>query len=73
MSKWRLQLNTEGVRQILTSKEMQAKCMDAAYKTANNYGSGATVYSMTYPERVGAAVLAEKGDSSNDLLRSLQS
>ena len=54
----KFQLNSEGVRQLLTSPEMKAVCKEYADRAANSLGAGYEVSTHTGPRRVNAEVAA---------------
>lgn len=69
MSKIKLELNSEGVREMLKWDETRAVCMEHANRVRNNCGNGYVVQSRTYRERSGAAVFADTPEAYRDNLK----
>lgn len=59
MAKVKIELNREGVREMLRSQEMKAICEEHANNALGRLGPGYTVTTMTGKNRVNASVYAE--------------
>lgn len=59
MSKISIELNSEGVRELLRSPEMLEICEELAQEIANSYGSNAEVNGYVGRNRVNASVVAD--------------
>lgn len=66
MADVKIVLNSEGVRELLRSAEMQNACLDEANRIAAEAGEGYEVDTITYPERAGARVFAETKEAMKD-------
>lgn len=62
----RIELNTEGVRELLRSPEMMDICVELAESIASNYGKDAEVTTYTGRNRVNASVVAEHDAALDD-------
>lgn len=77
-NKVKFQLNTEGVRQLLTSPEMMAVCKEFADKASSSLGAGYEVTTHTGPKRVNAEVAAvsrrarKENSENNSILKALR-
>jgi len=71
MSDFRFELNTEGVRELLTSPEMAAVCTEFAEAVKDSYGDGAEVSVFTGQNRVNASVFQPAGRCDNKLLKAV--
>lgn len=71
MSDFRFELNTEGVRELLTSPEMAAVCAEFAEAVKDSYGEGAEVSVFTGQNRVNASVYQPDGRFDNGLLKAV--
>lgn len=69
MSKIRIELNREGVRELLRSPEMLAICEEQARAVAARCGGGYEVDSMVGRNRVNAAVSASTKEAIQDNLK----
>jgi hypothetical protein len=69
--KFKVKLNSAGVRELLRSSEMMAICRSHAEGISRNYGSGAKLSEHTGANRVNVSVYKADGDSSNRLLKSM--
>ena len=69
MDKVRIELNREGVRQLLRSEEMKAICESQANKALSRLGVGYEVTSMTGKNRVNAQIEAVSSKAKKDNLR----
>ena len=69
----RVELNREGVRQLLLSDEMMAICREAAEGIRNNYGKDTILDEYKGKNRVNVSVIADYGEASenNDLLKAV--
>lgn len=66
MAKVTIQLNSEGVREMLRSEEMKTICEEHANKALGKLGPGYTVTSMTGKNRVNASIFAESYEAKRD-------
>lgn len=66
MADVRVTLNSEGVRELLRSAELQNACLEEANRIAAEAGEGYEVSTITYPERAGARVYAETKEAMRD-------
>lgn len=71
MSDFRFELNTEGVRELLTSPEMAAVCAEFAEAIKDSYGDGAEISVYTGQNRVNASVFQPAGRFDNKLLKAV--
>ena len=71
MSNFVFELNTEGVRELLTSPEMAAVCTEYAEAVKDSYGEGAEVSVFTGQNRVNASVYQPAGRFDNKLLKAV--
>lgn len=62
MAKVTIQLNREGVRELLLSPEMMAICEEQANNAIQRLGPGYVVSTMTGRNRVNASIIAETWD-----------
>lgn len=74
MSNVRIELNSEGVREILRSPEMLAICEELAEGIKDRYGDNAEVTSYTGINRVNASIVAPKDSAleNNSLLKAVR-
>ena len=70
MAKVRFELNREGVRELLRSKEMMEICTDYANSALSRLGNGYEVTSFTGKNRVNAEVKAESFAAKRENLKS---
>lgn len=68
MANVRIELNREGVRELLKSNEMMAICEEHAQKAVGKLGAGYTVSTMTGKNRVNASIYAESHEAKRDNL-----
>lgn len=66
MADVKVTLNSEGVRELLRSAEIQNACLEQAQRIADYAGDGYEVDAITYPERAGARVRAVTKEAVND-------
>lgn len=77
MSNLKIELNSEGVKELLKSKEMMDICMSYANKSLSKLGEGYEVSSMTGKTRVNAEIRASTYEArkenleKNTILKSL--
>ena len=67
--KIRVELNSEGVRELLRSSEMAAICQEQARMIANRAGEGYSVSTYTGASRVNASVMTETTEAIRDNLK----
>ena len=67
--KFRVELNSEGVRELLRSPEMAAICREHAQAIANRAGEGYTVSTYTGATRVNASVMTATTDAARDNMK----
>lgn len=65
-AKIRIELNSEGVRELLRSPEMAAICREQAKAIAGRAGSGYGVSTYTGTNRVNASVMTETEEAARD-------
>lgn len=65
----KVELNSEGVRELLKSAEIQKECMDYAQHFAIRAGDGYEAGTRNYPERSGAVVRAATFKARRDNLK----
>ena len=65
-AKFRIELNSEGVKELLRSPEMAAICKEHARTIANRAGSGYGVSTYTGVTRVNASVITETMEAVRD-------
>lgn len=68
MAKVKIELNRDGVRQLLRSQEMQDICKQEAQTIANSCGDGYGVDSYTGKTRCNAMVWADTWEAKRDNL-----
>ncbi|MBQ8559050.1 MAG: hypothetical protein IJ439_03595 [Tyzzerella sp.] len=66
MSKVKVILNKEGVRELLRSNEMMAICEEHANKALGQLGEGYIVTTMTGQNRVNASIYAESYEAKKE-------
>lgn len=66
MSNVRIELNRDGVRELLRSKEMMAICEDHANKALERLGEGYVATTMTGKNRVNASIYAESYEARKE-------
>ena len=71
MSNFVFELNTEGVRELLTSPEMAAICTEYAEAVKDSYGDGAEISVYAGQNRVNASIYQPKGRFDNKLLKAI--
>ena len=69
MANIRIELNSEGVRELLKSPEMAAICREQADRIAGRAGSGYEVTTYTGKNRVNASVHAATEEAWRDNLK----
>lgn len=69
MDKYRIELNSEGVRELLQSGEMMAVCRSLADGIAGRAGTGYQVTTYTGKTRVNASVMAVTEEAMRDNLK----
>lgn len=69
MSKVTIELNSDGVRELLKSQEMLDICVELAQDIASNYGGESNISTHVGPNRVNASV--EVDSDNNDLLKAM--
>lgn len=69
MSKVKIKLNSQGVRELLKSPEIASACEEQARAVAARAGSGYEVEQRNYPERTGFVVSAETDEARRDNLK----
>ena len=69
MGKVQVELNSEGVRELLRSPEMAAICQAQAMAIAGRAGNGYSVSTYTGTSRVNASVMAETQEAIRDNLK----
>lgn len=69
MGKFRIELNAEGVRELLRSSEMMAVCREHAERIAERAGTGYEVTTYTGENRVNASVHAATEEAYRDNLK----
>ena len=74
MSKTMFEFNSDGIREVLRSKEMLDICAEAAEGIKDRYGDEATVTTHTGLNRVNASVIAplHKATKDNSLLKAVR-
>ena len=65
----RVELNSEGVRELLRSPEMAAICQAQAKAIAGRAGDGYSVSTYTGANRVNASVITETPEAMQDNLK----
>lgn len=70
MSKFRLELNTDAVRDLLRSQEMASYCEELAQDIAGRYGDDCKTSTHTGPNRVNVSVYSDR--QNNGLLKALR-
>lgn len=68
MAKVKIELNKQGVRELLRSKEMKAICEAHANKALSRLGDGYAATSTTRQTRVTTSVYAESNKAKKDNL-----
>lgn len=68
MSKLKIELNREGVRELLRSEEMKAVCREHANAIRSRCGVGYAVDDYTGTNRANAMVYADTADAQRDAL-----
>lgn len=74
MSSIEIELNSDGVSELLRSAEIQQVLKTEAQAVANRYGKGAKVYVSEGKSRAHANIVTseKKNGDSNDLLRAMR-
>lgn len=78
MANVRVELNREGVRELLKSKEVEKMCMDFANSAVIRLGDGYEADVRHYPERTASIVLAKtyqakkENMDNNSILKALR-
>ena len=70
MSKFRLELNTDAVRDLLRSQEMASYCDELSQDIAGRYGDDCKTSTHTGPNRVNVSVYSDR--QNNGLLKALR-
>lgn len=70
MSKFRLELNTDAVRDLLRSQEMVSYCEELAQDVAGRYGNDCKTSTHTGPNRVNVSVYSDR--QNNGLMKALR-
>ena len=70
MSKFRLELNSEGVRELLRSQEMTSYCEELAQEVAGRYGDDCKTSTHVGPNRVNVSVYSDR--QNNGLMKALR-
>lgn len=70
MANVKIELNRDGVRDLLRSQEMMEICEEHASNVLGRLGPGYTVSSMTGKNRVNASVFAESYQAKRENLES---
>ena len=68
MAKVRIELNSDGIRELLRSGKMKAECEKRANEAVNKLGEGYTVTTHTGKNRVNASIIAETYQAKKDNL-----
>ena len=68
-NKVKVELNSDGVRELLQSAEMAAICREQAQAIANRAGDGYSVSTYTGATRVNASVITETIEAMRDNLK----
>jgi len=69
MSKVKIVLNREGVRELLKSSEMKSICEEHANAALNKLGNGYEVTTMTGKNRVNASICAVSDEAKRENLK----
>ena len=69
MGKARIELNSDGVRELLQSQAMAAECLRQAQAIAARAGGGYIVTTYTGVTRVNASVMADTPEAIRDNLK----
>lgn len=69
MAKVRVELNREGVRELLKSKEVEKMCMDYAESAVTRLGDGYEADTRHYPERTASIVVAKTYQAQKDNMK----
>lgn len=69
MGKYRVELNEEGVRELLRSSEMMGVCSQLARNIAGRAGSGYAISTYTGQSRVNASVYCATAEARRDNLK----
>lgn len=69
MSKMEIKLNSDGIQELLKSREIASVCEEQAKAVAGRAGDGYTVQQRNYQERTGYAVIAETEEAYRDNLK----
>lgn len=65
----RIELNSEGVRELLQSPAMAAACLEQAKAIRNRAGDGYSVSTYTGATRVNASVMTDTPEAMRDNLK----
>lgn len=68
-AKFRIELNEEGVRELLKSPGIEAVCREQAQSIANRAGSGYMVTTHTGRTRVNASVITATSSAARDNMK----
>lgn len=73
MSKLKVVLNREGVRDFLRSDDVMAICVDRAQEIIDNYGDEAELSQYVGKNRVNVSIIAPRDSAleNNDLLKAV--
>lgn len=69
MSKIEIELNEDGIREMLRSEEISSVCKELADAAAARAGEGYVVEQRRYPERTGYAISPETKEARLDNLK----
>lgn len=69
MANLQIELNSDGVRELLQGPAMMAECLAQAQAIAGRAGGGYTVSTYTGATRVNASVMAETPEAIRDNLK----
>lgn len=71
MADFKFELNSEGVRELLTGPEMQSVLQGYAQAVAGQYGADTETDIYVGANRANAMVFQRKDDKTNDLLKAV--
>ena len=69
MSKMKIVLNSQGVRELLKSSAIASACEEQAQAVASRAGEGYTIEQRNYAERTGYIVNADTNEAKKDNLK----
>lgn len=72
-NKVRIEINLDGLWELLKSSEIMEACKEAAKTIQNNYGKHTQLEEYTGPHRVNVAVVApfEEASNNNELIKAV--